>query len=230
MLVAAGLVFLALACSSDDGPAPPSGEGCPVAAVVCEVAAEVGRAAAAGDFSAIVAAGAGQDFTCPSARPEGLGGPYPLCDGARAGEKRQGFPLAYVPGEGLVEGREGVLAALNNWTASAVRSKSDAFGDGSTRVFTVGCPEKGRCEDYFAVVLSNLGTVPFRLQAVLFFRAQQGQPRLTSLAIGWIADMTQSEVVLSGGRTRDFLRFQGWPALTDFHRVTPSDLEAAASR
>lgn len=190
---------------------------CPVAVEVCTLAEDVLKAAQAKDFSPIVANGAQFEYVCP-AQPQGLGGPFPLCDGAPVGQKRFGFPLAYLQSEGIVVTPAGLVQSLNRWAASAQPAKSDSFGDGSIRLVSVACPADAKaCGDNFAVLLTNLGEVPYRMYMILFFKRIDGQPRLTWSALGPMLDPREESVMMNGGNTPNFFRFEGWPHLNTIY-------------
>jgi hypothetical protein len=213
----AALLLLA-ACGDAGSEAQPEAPGaaCPVIESICSFADEVEKTAIAGDFSEVVRDAEPAEYACPGSPPRSLGGPFPLCDGASRGESRPGFDIAYVPGERAVVDRDGLLRALSRWVTGARPEDRDAFGDGATRLFTIGCAADG-CGDGFALVLSNLGSVPFRLEAVLYFKRAGESMRLTWVALGSFTDLTGDATLLKGGDTEKLAAYEGWPDLTTFH-------------
>lgn len=204
------------------GPGATPEDGCPVADDVCAFAAAVNRAVQSSDFGALVSSARAQEYACPSPRPQGLGGPYPLCDGAVSGETRSGYEVAYLSSEGVVVDARGLQEALDRWAGSADPSASDAFGGGGSHLYAVGCATGGEaCGDRFSLVFSQLRSgVPARIELILYFeQAQVGQAQLVWTAIGPLLEPSQQQVALSGGSTQDFLSLQGWPPLTTFYAL-----------
>ena len=87
-------------------PSPPAtgtpAEGsdpCPVAVEICDFAAGLQRSISAGDVDAIESLMGPSEFVCPGAEL-GAGGPFPLCDGAREGDVREGFRISRLQSDG----------------------------------------------------------------------------------------------------------------------------------
>jgi hypothetical protein len=202
----------------------PTDSGCPVASDTCAFAETIDRAVQIPDFSAVVSNARAREYSCPDPRPPGLGGPYPLCDGATAGESRSGYEIAYLSSEGVVVDARGLQEALDGWARSPDSSASDAFGDGGNRLYTVGCTTgEPACRDRFALVFSQLRSgVPTRIELILYFeQAQPGDPQLVWTAIGPLLEPGQEHDALSGGNTQEFLTLQSWPPLTTFFVIQP---------
>lgn len=72
---------------------------CPVAVEICSFSATLQRLVSAADFDAIQQLTAPSPFVCPGGE-YGLGGPFPLCDGARGGEVREGFRITRLQSDG----------------------------------------------------------------------------------------------------------------------------------
>ncbi|NJD65086.1 MAG: hypothetical protein FIB00_07570 [Chloroflexi bacterium] len=79
--------------------ATPGGGQCPVAVEICDFSAALQRLISAADINAIEALMSSSEFVCPGAE-SGAGGPFPLCDGAREGEVRQGFRIRRLQSDG----------------------------------------------------------------------------------------------------------------------------------
>jgi hypothetical protein len=119
-VILAGL--LAVACGDDHEPAPggnaysvvpspalvataapsPTSVACPANPAACDLARLMQEKLAAGDFAAVASLHRLQAFDCPGGPPLGAGGPFPLCDGAAAGEKRSGLQMARRYSEGYI--------------------------------------------------------------------------------------------------------------------------------
>jgi DNA-binding CsgD family transcriptional regulator len=92
------VAVLAIQARSDED-MPPTAPGnvvdeCPVVGAACEFAQELGGLLEAGDSGGLVSLAAATGFTCPGSGQAGAGSLSPLCDGASAGEVRQGFYVA----------------------------------------------------------------------------------------------------------------------------------------
>ena len=75
---------------------------CPVATIACDKALDLARAVAMSDWDAVLRDLRATPAACPGPTAGGLGGPYPLCDGASPGELRHGFPVAHHGSEGVM--------------------------------------------------------------------------------------------------------------------------------
>lgn len=72
---------------------------CPVAIEICDFATGLQRLISTADVDALDALLQPSDFVCPGVEL-GAGGPFPLCDGARDGEVRQGFRITRLQSDG----------------------------------------------------------------------------------------------------------------------------------
>jgi hypothetical protein len=130
-----------------------------------------------------------QAFECPGGTPQGLGGPFPLCDGGAAGEIREGFRITRHGSEGEVV------------SPAAFRQQLGSEVAGSKGLVTVGCPAVGTC-DPFAVAFDAAPTVGGYYRAFyLAFTTVSGEPVLSGLGITG----DNAEAVLNGGVTQVML-------------------------
>jgi hypothetical protein len=200
---------------------PPAGQ-CPVAQDVCVFASSIARAVTDGNVDALVSAAQLREYSCPATRPQGLGGPYPLCDNAAAGEKRQGFQIAYLASEGQVLDAAGLRDAIRRWLQSGLSATtSDQYGAGGNRLFSVGCVAGiVPCGNQVVLVFSQRqASIPTRIELLLYFERLQstGQPRLTFVAVGPLLRPEEEAAALKGGSYPAFLAPQGWPPIQTFY-------------
>lgn len=80
--------------SATPSPVAHSADGCPVAGNACDATTELLVLLKEG-HPELVNHVLLSDFECPGPQATGLGGPWPLCDGAPSGEVRRGFKLTF---------------------------------------------------------------------------------------------------------------------------------------
>lgn len=128
---------------------------CPAQAAVCDFSLRLADAIARADFEALRGMMQPSEYTCPGPTPGGLGGPYPLCDGAGSGESRSGMRVYYlnshgtVAAEPLVEVRQ---AILSGWQFE------ERLGSEQPRIVGLHCPVAGTgasCDELFVLVLAG---------------------------------------------------------------------------
>jgi hypothetical protein len=179
--------------STGTGPAQPT--SCPITADACALAEQVEGWLRAGDVGALVAHLASREYECPGAEPQGLGGPFPLCDGATADERRSGHVLGFYQSEGVVISTEEYAGTIERWLSEVDAGSVDQFGSGAVRLVSLGCPTAGfpdSCAGVFRVVVSFRAHLPdFRAPtrfAVVFTFEQvpgAGAPRITYTLFGF---------------------------------------------
>jgi hypothetical protein len=133
---------------------PTPEDDCPIEAAICNIAESLSVALEEGNYGAIVDLVQGRQETCPGGEPLGAGGPFPLCDGAAAGEMRTGYQMSRRYSEGFVGSAEHVVAFLQGFADAASPGSSDAYGSGELRLQAVSCVEP-------AGAACNLATVIF---------------------------------------------------------------------
>jgi hypothetical protein len=208
-------------------PTPPSSPtaspiGCPVDAELCDFATLVSRAVVSSDIDALMAHIEAQPFECPGPPPPGLGGPYPLCDTSRPGERRVGYPFIVFQSEGSVRAEAGARAMLQR-IMSTDPSRSDQFGPGAMRLFTIGCPGRPpSCSQRFAIVFSGiqqLPNVPNPFRSRLDSLRPPCRQRRCIDTIG-IAGNVFEPALLRGGPIDEFLWSYGTPPIpSEFYSV-----------
>jgi DNA-binding CsgD family transcriptional regulator len=108
--------------------ASPVATACPLDAASCDLAERVLAAIRAGDVDALVAMGSPITATCPVPRPQGLGGPYPLCEDATVdGEIRQGYVWSSGSHGGLTD-------------VAGFRRNLEQLMDADLSLRSIGCP------------------------------------------------------------------------------------------
>ena len=114
---------------------------CPWGEASCILAQGIERALQAGNVDAVVELGAPRLYVCPDARPQGLGGPFPLCDGAGGDEGRVGYPVGRRFSEGAVVDAAGLRAMLQTFLTTIRPDARDAVGSGGLRLYAFGCTQ-----------------------------------------------------------------------------------------
>jgi hypothetical protein len=149
--------------------------GCPMVASACAQAGLIRAWIAAGDLDALVGAAEVRDYTCP-AEPPNLGGPYPLCEGAPAGEVRAGMAVARRYSEGSTLSPEQYRDFLRGFVDAVDPEAGDAQGSGELRLVAVSCRPPGEdpaaCSESIAIFSGILGAgreARERRELLLFF-------------------------------------------------------------
>jgi hypothetical protein len=93
----------------------------------------------AGDIGAVVQATRTSTVMCPGGRPSGAGGPFPVCDGAAAGETRTGVGVARRYSEGATLSVDGYRALVAGFLAAVNPAATDASGSGALRLAALSC-------------------------------------------------------------------------------------------
>lgn len=195
--------------------------GCPLESAVCSFAELLDQWIAANEVDALLSHAEAQPFDCPWPPPQGSGGPYPLCDGSGPGERRMGYPFTVFQSEGNVYSEAGARAVLLRSLTGLVTadpSRTDEFGPGTMRLFTIGCPAAGpgeapSCSQRFAVVFSGIQELPnvprpFRSQLIVFAWRSAGTAVIDSFGI---AGAVFESALLRGGAVNTFPWAYGKP-------------------
>jgi len=172
--------------------------GCPVDSEVCDFGREIERFLAAGQYDAVVDRTRSSDITCPGPKPEGAGGPFPLCAGAAQGERREGYATGALQSEGAVESRDGLIDLMRGWVDRG-RSTTPVHGTGPA-LATVGCPLMGTapdCSNRFAIVfVRGDGTSLLRFGVQRSDAVGAPPAQITQTVVGLIV---VNAVMVSGG-------------------------------
>ena len=149
---------------------------------------------AARDYAGMFAIAEPESVTCPGAEPQGLGGPFPLCDGAAEGEVRQGFQVTLAGSEGQVRSEAQMPVIFDNYALDTAELGS------------IGCAaDAADCERFVAAF--NIDG----LYAAFAFEARND----THVLVGFAFGGDNAQEVLEGGTT-----FSHFGEVT-FEPVTP---------
>jgi len=116
---------------------------CPVAVEICDFATELQRLISTADVDDLDALLQPSDFVCPGLEL-GAGGPFPLCDGASAGDVRKGFPIQRLQSDGST-----VEVSLLPQLRMAILDDGDSYLGYYVQPHVVGihCPVRGGSPD-----------------------------------------------------------------------------------
>lgn len=132
----------------------------------------------AGQVDDLLALSEPVSFTCPGPTPQGAGGPFPLCNGATAGEERQGYVVAPD------------LSEVSTIAADAFAAEADAALTGDLELASIGTPGTGD-SIVIGFAASNGGAV------YLAFDAAPGEtPQLRGLG----TTQSQAAPIRNGGQ------------------------------
>jgi hypothetical protein len=151
-----------------------------------------------------------KEYECPGPEPSGLGGPFPLCDGATPGELRSGYLTARRASEGAVLSQEGYREVLRQRITARDPAASDEYGPGEWRLYSLGCLEPqaddaSSCGERYTVVLSAIvdGGDGHR-ELLIFFVEGTESPVVTSTWTGILLGDDDARIILQdGGFTTD---------------------------
>ncbi len=229
------LAWMTIACGGDDDepsrsdgdptavPSSVAALACPLVRDACALAAFLQTRLASGDLESVATANRIESFTCPGTPAQGIGGPFPLCDGAFGGEKRLGVQMNRRYSEGFVVSPEEYQRILRQLLQAADANASDAYGTGALRLYSLSCLDQAAAPvscPRFAVIFSSIlrptaiprvGIVPGR--EILAFMAETpngvGNAAIFSTWTG-IIQPGEGDIMLRGGGT-----------LSDLGRVVP---------
>ena len=195
--------------------ATPVSIGCPVTPSACAVAERLNDWLARRDLDALVAATRAEPFDCPGPRPTGAGGPFPLCEGSTAGERRTGYSITYFQGERSVVSEAGYRTFLRGWLETVAPDRRDSVGEGRLRLATAGCPPAAAsatppCQGPVAIVFSAIREgrgIPGATRFALLFFVQPERPQPIDRP-GTAMTQINDPALLAGGTVTDF----PWPS------------------
>jgi hypothetical protein len=186
---------------------------CPVNPEACRLAAMLEAALGARDFAAVSRLNFISTVSCPGGRPSGPGGPFPLCEGAPAGEQRTGVGVARRYSEGAALSVPEYERFLRQFLEAVDGGASDQYGGGALDLAAVSCLEPaGQLQSCprFTVVFSAilrpaaippLGTVPGRELLVFFFEDTAGPSRRITGTWTGIIQPDEGRVLFQTGGT-----------------------------
>ena len=187
---------------------PPPAALCPIAANACSFASQLARHVLEGDGEAVMSSSKSTFYECPGPDAAAIGPPFPLCEGAPAGEVRAGFPSTWGFGyKGGVVTEADVARDITEWSAHADGSLSDEFGDGAPRAYSIACTEVpadegSKCGDEFSLIFSGLtagsssGESLGRWMLVVYVHRNEGELRAYRFESS-VLDFTDPSVSLS---------------------------------
>ena len=192
---------------------------CPWGKALCILALGIERALDAGNVDAVIDFGHVVTYTCPGPAPTQPDQPYPLCDGALTGERRDGYGITQRFVSSSVVDRSAYRSYIESFITAIRPEAQDELGTGELKVYAMSCSEKAfpiqnvSCQRA-AIILSAIvdhGDGPQR--ELLIFWAIPGQ----TFALGfggkgliisevWRSSLHQDEVPVlfqTGGRLPD---------------------------
>lgn len=168
---------------------------CPVQSDVCAAAKAIEDALRTDSVAPILSKAKFNQYQCPATRPQGLGGPYPLCDSDDGmGKTLEGFPTQNDV-TGLLLSREAVEAELKRATDSQTK-------DGDWRVRTVACRmDSSACTDALIVMgyVGPAGQLANSSGAFLLKVASGGSEAFVVETYTMAFALGDAEILLSGG-------------------------------
>ena len=203
--------------------ATPAAPACPMDQDACTLARFVQPLVARVQTDLLANANRVQTHTCPGGRPQGPGGPYPLCDGAPANEQRQGMSMARRYSEGNVVSPLEYQRIISQLLSTAVdMAAADAYGPGAMQLYAVSCADAAAspadCSRFAAIfsgiirqgaVVPPLGVVPGR-EVLVFYGAPpaagQTTPVITETWTGVIQPGEKATILQTGGTLFDLGR------------------------
>lgn len=194
-------VTLTLAATDPVRAAQPS--DCPVAPEACAFALRLNGLLAHGDVDAVARLLRPEEVECPGPTPMGLGGPYPLCDGALPGERRMGAKIIRLNSEGGMASPAQFAEGLRR-----VSGYEEVTGALPQRIVALGCPDSqgrpGDCRDRLTVVYAAPPCADGAGRCVrplrIFPAVREGASSRFTTFIGTVAEVLPPEI-LAGGRT-----------------------------
>jgi hypothetical protein len=192
---------------------------CPVNPTACQLAGSLQGWLKLRNIEGILGIHEQRAYDCPGGRPPGPGGPYPLCDGQRAGERLTGVHMARRYSEGFVVSPPDYIRIVGQLVMAADAGASDSYGPGEFQLYGVTCAAQGApaagCPRFgiiFSAILRPaqippLGTVPGREVLVFFVTQVPGQqPQITETWTGIIMPNELQVVLRDGGTLFDLGR------------------------
>ena len=167
----------------------------------CQIVDLLSEPLTSGNADAIMVLVETKPYVCPEPGTGGLGGPSYLCEGATAGEVREGIPVAFHGSEGDVFSVAQFEAAIEGLVAGS-RSED---GLSHTRPATVACLSTSPDCTQFAIGIANDGSPP---AAYLVFRVDGDKLWLTR--VGFAGENALilrrgGEMRISGGPPEHFI-------------------------
>lgn len=172
----------------------------------CAFASELNGWLNAGNLDTVIGHAQSQMYTCPGGdQPTGLGGPYPLCNGATAEQSRSGYAVGQLGSEGQVLSASDYQEYLRMSIQQAMPAATDEYGSGGLWLFRLGCSDGGAndappCPDQFFIAFSEIRQYSSGLKrVVLLFHVRQGDNGAPTVVLTQSGVDTLLSFPLSGG-------------------------------
>ena len=115
---------------------------CPWGEALCILALGIERALDAGNVDAVIDFGHVVTYVCPGPTATKPDQPYPLCNGALEGERRDGYGITQRFVSSSVVDRSTYRFFIESFLSAIRPEASDAIGSGELRVYAMSCSEK----------------------------------------------------------------------------------------
>lgn len=159
-VVAAATILGRIMGGEDDPRARPQSlptvTSCPIGLQACVFAAQLNRLLVDGDFEAFIRHVESEQQDCPAPSRNDSSGLALLCQGAQAGERRDGYEIS-GGGFGALFSKEAYLTGLRNTVTRADPSQSDEYGAGAFRLYGLVCRDGAQataCPEEYGIVFT----------------------------------------------------------------------------
>ncbi|HEX5368600.1 MAG TPA: hypothetical protein VFY10_04220 [Dehalococcoidia bacterium] len=178
---------------------------CPWGEALCILALGTERALEAGNVDAVIDFGHVVTYVCPGPVPDGPDEPYPLCNGALTGERREGYGVTERFAGSSVVDRPTYRFFIQSFLSAIRPEASDAIGTGALRVYAMSCSQKA-----FPIQNVSCGRAAIILSAIV----DHGDGPQRELLIFWAIPGTTYALGFSG---------KGLVISEVWHSTIPSD-------
>ena len=191
---------------------------CPLTELTCDFAEQLRSWLEARDVASIGAASRFESVDCPGGSPRGAGGPFPLCDGAAAGEVREGIGVARRYSEGAAISASDYEAYLLSFLDVVDPAAMDEIGGGGLALYALSCVDPaelpaacGRFTVVFSAIPAGsccppLGAGGLGRELLIFFVEPEGIGVITSVWTGVILPDEPAIIFEDGGTLFDLGR------------------------
>lgn len=203
-------------------PSASPASACPVAGPACSFAANLSFWLLTGNLDPLVGRTSFTAFTCPGPHATTPSDPFPLCDGADAGEQRLGFSIELFGPNNEVVSPEGYRQLLRDYVQAGSKGASDQYGSLEARGVAIACPiPTGGCDEKFAVAFSGGKPSSPRTELIFFITAPASQPvfAFAGLLMGSIVP-PGLDILFNGGELPVAVP-SGFPPFGAFHPWSP---------
>ena len=149
---------------------------CPWGQALCILALGIERALDAGNVDAVIDFGHVVTYVCPGPAQTQPDDPFPLCNGALTGERRDGYGITQRFVSSSVVDRSTYRFFIQSFLSAIRPEASDAIGSGELRVYAMSCSQKA-----FPVQNVSCGRAAIILSAIV----DNGEGPKRELLIFW---------------------------------------------